>query len=91
VGCEEGKQRAVCMQGFFNQQRDKARAQYLQARSRKEGAHIPRNHCRACVELAEYQVPLYLSSLLYYMLEAHYIYTFISNWFSPGGVYPGSC
>jgi hypothetical protein len=46
----------------------------LQAHSRKEGAHIPRNHCRACVELAEYQVPLYLSSLLHCMLEAHYIY-----------------
>jgi hypothetical protein len=53
------------------------------------GAHIPRNHCRACVELAEYRVPLYLSSLLYYMLEAHYIYTFVSNWFSPGGFIQG--
>ena len=63
----------------------------LQAKSRKEGAHIPRNHCKACEELAKYQVPLYLSSLLYYMLEAHHIYTFISNRFSPGGFYLGLC
>jgi hypothetical protein len=55
------------------------------------GVHIPRNHCRDYVELAEYQVPLYLSSLLYFMLEKHYISTFISNWFSLGGFYPGSC
>jgi hypothetical protein len=40
-------------------------------------AHIPRNHCRACVELAEYQFPLHLSYLLYYMFEAHYIYIYI--------------
>jgi hypothetical protein len=55
------------------------------------GVHISRNHCKACEELAKYQVPLYLSSFLYYMLEAHHIYTFISNWFSPRGFYPGSC
>ena len=53
------------------------------------GAHIPRNHCKSCEEIAKYQVPLYLSPLLYYMHEAHHIYTFISNWFSPGGVIQG--
>jgi hypothetical protein len=53
------------------------------------GEHITRNHCKACEELAKYQVPLYLSSLLYFMLEAHHIYTFISNWFSPGGFIHG--
>jgi hypothetical protein len=67
-------------------QSSKRQSKGLQAQSRKEGAHIPRNHCRACVELAEYQDPLYLSSLLYCMLEAHYIYIHSSQTGFPRGV-----
>jgi hypothetical protein len=42
VGCGEGKQRAVCMQGFFNQQRDRARAQVSSGIVKEGGGAHPK-------------------------------------------------
>jgi hypothetical protein len=63
--------------------------------SREKGAHSSRGTFLkepiAKLEriLQGVQVPLYLSSLLYFLLEALHIYTSISNWFSPGGFVQG--
>jgi hypothetical protein len=44
----------------------------------------------AWIKLLLYQVHLYIVLVVFH-LPFSYIYTYIPNWFSPGGFYPGSC
>jgi hypothetical protein len=85
------------VQGFFNQPRIEQGRKHLQAITREKGAHSSRGTflkepiAKLERSLQSVQVPLYYLPCCIYLLEELHIYTYISNWFSPGGFCPGSC
>jgi hypothetical protein len=83
--CPKGSKSSLlqCFQGFLHRPReDQGRILAWAHSSWNLLAKLERS-------LLLVQVPLYLFTCC--LLETSHIYTFILNWFSPGGFYPGSC
>jgi hypothetical protein len=85
-------QQVVCVEGILHWAKEEGgRITSMDRATREEGALSLGAFLFLELQSFSRGVAIVLAYLVYSLLEIIIIYTFIPNWFSPGGFYPGSC